>query len=364
MKNFVIIAFITLTIMSHFATAQTACATDSTPITGWFSPKDLYNESKVDERPLELSINLKSWKQVHEEPDRQKANSAATFSYEQNNFTGCVQARGQSRFNLFHSRAVEFNIGNKNYKVVNRLGGQKSDPKLLSSNDQNARVLVEYFIYKIYEMMNGDEAVKTRLAKLRFYEMGKLKDSGYGFFIESKGQVAKRFQKEQSNSWKFGVDSLAAIPGDLFRLFILDSNISNASNNFIYLSEVKDGTSDHRIAYDFDYTRIAPPFAISIADIPQQIATYRERLEKIYHLGTMQVEYPPLVKGSARQKEAILKTFRVAFLAECKKLVAARGQIFAQIPFNLLPNPYRSTMPGWLEAALKETQNFVESKPL
>ncbi len=355
---------LTLLFLSHFATAQTNCGADFAPPNEWLSPKELFTESRFDEAPLILSINLQSWKQVHQEPDRLKANSLATFLSGENQFSGCVQARGQSRFNLFHNRAVEFSIGGKNYKVVNRMGGQKSDPKRLSSVDQNARVLVEYLIYKIYEVIQGDSAVKTRLAKLSFFEMGKLKDTGYGFFIESKGQIAHRFQKEISNSWKFGVDSIEAISGDLFRLLILDSDIENAANNFIYLSPEKDGTVTDRIAYDFDYSRLAPPYAISGSDIPTQISALRNRLEKVYLLGTMQVDYPPLVKGTVRQKEAKLKSFRQALLNECRKLVSVRSQIFGKVQFHLLPQPYRTTVPAWFEAVLKETQNFVESKSL
>jgi hypothetical protein len=333
----------------------------------WFNSsgihrKKLFSDSSIVEKPIEMTITVQDWNNVHANAKRENAHSAAKFQLGEIILEGSVQARGQSRFNLFRTRALTFLIGDGDLKVVNRNGGFKDQPKL-SSRDQNARVLVEYLIYKIHEIVFKEESVKTRLGLMTYMSPdGKVLDRGYGFFLEGKGQLSKRLHYDESTSWEFPHDSGEAISGNIFRALILDGDRGNMMNNFIYMKDKTDPKIVKRVAYDFDFSFIAPPKPIKTEDIPNLAAVYRDWLEKSYEIGTTSDhEYPPPPIGTKAQQAQALKKYRNQIILSAQKITDQVDLIMTKTPWHLLPGTYKITMKSWFEAALKETQSFIDA---
>jgi hypothetical protein len=324
--------------------------------------KNLFSESALVEKPTEMTVTVQDWKNLQTNPEREKARSAAQFKLGDISLPGILQARGQSRFNLFRTRALTFLVGDTDLKVVNRNGGFKTEPKL-SSVDQNARVLVEYLIYKVHEVLFKEESVKTRLALITYVQAdGKILDKGYGFFLEGKGSIAERLQYEQATPWEFPQDSLEGIPGNIFRSLILDGDQGNIINNFIYLQNKTDPKILKRVAYDFDFSFIAPPHAVTMEDIPQRVIGFRDWLEKSYELGTTgDHQYPPPPSGTKAQQARILSQYRAQIILSAQKMVDQKNQLTREIPWDLLPGDYKLIMKKWFEAALEETQKFISA---
>ena len=346
---------------------QTGPACETALTTQWFEPtglhkKRLFSESAIQEKPFEMTVTVQDWGNVQKNPERENAVSEARFSLGDVNLEGSVQARGKSRFNLFRTRALTFKIGEDEIKVVNRNGGFKGQPKM-TSIDQNARVLVEYLIYKINEVLNGEQAVKTRLGLITYKDLaGKVIDKGYGFFLEGKGQLARRLGHEEATSWDFPYDSVSEISGNIFRALILDGDKENMLNNFIYLKNSSDPKFRQRVAYDFDYSFLAPPNAITVETIPGSLKFYRAWLEKSYELGTTgNHEYPPRRKGTSAEQAQFLNEYRAQILASAQDLVNHKDQIVDKIPWSILPGPYKLSMKAWVKAALQETEDFIKA---
>ncbi len=324
--------------------------------------KKLFSTSAITEEPIEMTVTIVDWENVHLNPARENANSSATFKLADTTLLGSVQARGQSRFNLFYTRALTFLIAGENVKLVNRNGGFKSQPKL-SSLDQDARVLVEYLIYKIHEIIFKEDSVKTRLNLITYVgSNNKVIDKGYGFFLEGKSQLSKRLNYSEATTWDFPHDSAQAISGNIFRALILDGDQGNMLNNFIYLADKTDAKILKRVAYDFDYSALAPPEAIKLEDISRLIATYREWLEKSYKIGsTGDHQYPPQPSGTKAEQAKALQHYRSEIILSAKKIAAEMNPILTQIPWKLLPGTYQTVMKSWFKAALTETENFIKA---
>lgn len=334
----------------------------------WFSSEGvhktkLFADSLIAEDPIVMTVIVDDWQNVHTNPTRAEAHSEAQFIFGDLTVSGSIQARGVSRFNLFRIRALTFLMGNDDLKVVNRNGGFKTQPEELSNSDQDARVLVEYLIYKIHELLFKEESVKTRLALITYQDRnGKNLDKGYGFFLEGKGQVGKRLNLVESRSWDFPHDSEPAIAGNIFRALILDGDIDNMINNFIYLADKNDSHLMKRVAYDFDYSALAPPQPIGVENIPTLVSTYRAWLEKSYQLGaTSSHDYPAVRKGTKRQQEKALADYRIQIVINAQKISDQSEIILKSIPWKLLPGAYQLSVKNWFAAALNETNKFVQA---
>lgn len=352
--------------VNSFAT-QTGPACETSLTNQWFEStgihkKKLFSDSIIDEKPIEMTVTIQDWDNVQKNPEREKATSPASFKIGDITLEGSVEARGKSRFNLFRTRALTFKLGDEDLKVVNRNGGFKSQPKLTSA-DQNARVLVEYLIYKINEILNKESAVKTRLGLITYVNpAGKTLDKGYGFFLEGKGQISKRLGHEETNSFDYPFDSVSEIPDNLFRALILDGDITNMINNFIYMKDGQDPKFKQRIAYDFDLSFLAPPNPLKLESIPTFLKSYRDWLEKSYELGTTgSHDYPPFRKGTDAQKAEILNEYRKQIIISAQKLVDQSDLILKTIPWNILPGDYKVSVKSWFEAAFKETEAFIKA---
>ena len=361
------LGFLALLFSFNSLAIQTGPACETALTNQWFDStgihkKRLFSESAINEKPFEMTVTIQDWNNVQQNPEREKATSPASFKLGDVTLEGSVEARGKSRFNLFRTRALTFKVGDEDLKVVNRNGGFKSLPKL-TSTEQNARVLVEYLIYKINELINKDFAVKTRLGLINYVDPnGKVLDKGYGFFLEGKGQISKRLGHEETNSFDFPFDSIAEIPDNIFRALILDGDVDNMLNNFIYMKDSRDPKFKQRIAYDFDYSYLAPPGAISTESLPAALKIYRSWLEKSYELAaTGSHEYLPFRKGTEAEKAKAINDYRAQIIISAKNLVKQSDVILKTIPWNILPGDYKVSVKSWFEAAFKETEAFIQA---
>lgn len=313
----------------------------------WFSSQGIKRERLfAPERPFEslfrMSVTVDNWKKVHTSPERAAAISKARFQMGAEVIDGEVQARGQSRFNTFLKRPYRFVIGEKNYKTVTRYGAQRPNStarvKEAPSEEQDARVLIEYTIYKLHEILYPEASVRTRLGIFTFQDKkGKTLDEGFGFFLEGEGTLAKRLNGKEQTSWDYDPSTPGSQRGELFRRFIYDTDVNNAQENFIYTLQ-PDG-SQKRVAYDFDYVAFAPPKPIVLEQMPAHREAFRKRVEDHY--------------------KKLSPELQNEFIAEAKHILSHEKEILALVNSTPLEPNRKLLQEAWFNSAIGELKDFV-----
>lgn len=341
--------------------ASKACASTFADSQVWLDANGikeemLFKTSSAQEAPLSMRITVEDWTTVHKAPDRAQAKSPATFEVQGFKFDGEIQARGQSRFNLFSQRALRFEIGEEDYRLVTHFGSLKGKRRT-SRALQDARVLVEYTAYKIYEILSPKKSVQTRLAQIQFKNAeGKILDEGYAFFVEGEKAVGKKLGLEPSGtSYDFIPDSPGSFLGEMFRQFILDQDIGNMPNNYFYFG------SSQRIPYDFDMSALAPPLAMKTDAITGAGEYFKKWLQDNYELGSENMQYDlsliqseksPARRQQLQQKYDLqLAQRQVEIKQALKTFLDNEAQLARLFDDPRMAAPYRQTQALWYRTA-------------
>lgn len=331
--------------------------------------KTLFRTSSILEEPIKVLVTVDDWTTVHTAADPQKARSKATFEIGDFKFDGAIQARGKSRFNLFSQRALRFEIGDKDYRLVSHFGSLKDKPKD-SVKIQDARVLVEYTAYKMYEILSPHKSVKTRLAQIRFQnDKGATLDEGYAFFVEGQKAVGNRLTEDTdltigapTTAFAFAPDSPGNLIGEIFRYFNLDQDRENMPNNYFYFG------NNLRIPYDFDMSALAPPFSINKDSISGAREYFKTWLLNSYKAGSenMQLDLNVIKaeKNPARRKQLRaeynqqLTAYQNEFKQALETFRSKESEIEKLFDNPRMKTPYRETQADWYRSALDVIRDF------
>lgn len=319
----------------------------------------LFETSRTVENPIEIRVVVDDWKRVHNEKNRELAKSKARFVIDGVSFEGAIEARGNSRFVYFSYRGMRFVINGENFEMVTRFGSMRGK-KIDSNGLQDARVLSEYSSYKIYELLYPQQSEKTRLARIQFVDREGAKiDAGFGFFVEGHKEFAERLGLDRAGSFVDYDSSVDDIRGDIYRKLILDTDVSNMPNNYVYLSKPGEARASVRVPYDFDLSLLAPPRSLKKADIRKWRTWFGRALEMIYQIGPDGMQLTKVQDGAV--KEQLLSKTRETTLNEVRHLLRHRDQILKIASDQRVPEPYRSIQAEWYKQALEASANFLQA---
>lgn len=167
-----------------------------------------------------------------------------------------LRARGNFRRRTCYFTPLKLKIKKSNAKTTIFKGHKRLKVVLpcLNESEKNDKVIKEYLIYKMLEVMNQNH-FKTRLIDIEYTELRNRKTKTYhlkGFFIEDADKAAKRL-KGKIIKRKFspqGFDDLASVRNAMFQFMIGNTDYSASySHNCKVMFRDKKFVP---VSYDFD----------------------------------------------------------------------------------------------------------------
>lgn len=222
-----------------------------------------------------------------------------------------VGVRGNFRRQNCIIPPLRLKFKNSNPSMYSSLGSLKLVSSCKLTDQYNQYLLVEYLIYKIYNLFT-DKSFRVRLLQLTYRDsLGKKKDiTQNAFLIEDAKDMAKRNNMVEWKKWKVlteQTDRELMTTVAVFEYMIGNTDWSVPVTHNIRLIYQKDTQKDYPypVPYDFDYCGIVnaeyavPPDMLNLENIRQRLYRgyprtmeeltktldiFREKKEKIYSL--------------------------------------------------------------------------------
>jgi hypothetical protein len=175
------------------------------------------------------------------------------------------------------------------------------------------QMLIEYYIYKMYEMLT-DYSFRTRLLEINYKDTVNKREPGwnYAFFLEDLDQIAERndaVKMESENMHPTRLNRDVATIMDVFQFIIgnTDWSVLTGHNVKLVKSNDREDYAPKPVPYDFDYCGLVNA---SYA-VPPEMLGIEKVTDRVFRgFCTTPEEYQKVFDMILEHKEAMLDLFR------------------------------------------------------
>jgi len=303
------------------------------------------NESADDVLQVKLESDAKLLRKSKSDEDPEYQPAFMTFFLSENDSVELdvrIKPRGIFRKNhcLFPPIWVNYDSVDFAYSSVGTYDKLKLVTHCRDQSSYKQQMLIEYYIYKMYEMLT-DYSFRTRLLKINYKDTVNKKEPGwnYAFFLEDLDQIAERkdavkMESENMHATRLNRDQATIM--DVFQYVIgnTDWSVVVGHNVKLVKSNNREDYAPKPIPYDFDYCGLVnasyavPPEMLGIESVTERI--YRgycrtpEEFQVVFDMFT-------------EKKEAMLDLFRNSEYLD--KRTKAEAVAYLERSFEIVGHP-------------------------
>lgn len=299
--------------------------------------RTLFQDEEILEITLEVDMGL-LLKDRSEDPPYQRVDM--TYKDLQGT-THEARAKLKVRGNFRRSKEncefppLRLNVSKK--RAENTLFDGQDKLKIVTHCNDEAYVLREYLVYKLWAMMS-DNSFRVRLARITYVDSeGQTKPTTqYAFFLEDEDMMAARLNGRLLDSEKILPDQ--ADEYEITRLYVFEYFIGNLDwdvyiKKNVRLLELEDNLFPVPVPYDFDWCELVDaPYAVYTDSNGEKLA--KRQFRKLCH--TQEI-LPDILAEYKRKKEKIYALYNN--FSELKKKEVERVIAFMDEFYAILDNP-------------------------